>query len=105
MKNPILRLVLLAIALMMAACTTPPASPPETRNIFIEPSTALTQNCSISTPPNKEEFLKADDEKMKSLLYKYNLDLISDLKKCNVQWASIRDWIAKQKAIYEKEKK
>lgn len=91
---------LVAVLLMLAGCpaTIPPA--PETRNIFIEPSAALVQNCEVSTPPERKVFQSADEDARLNLLYKYNINLLSDMKKCNSQWNTLRVWFSEQRSIY-----
>ena len=97
--------LLAAVALLaiLAGCATPTPPAPQFRNIFVAPSASLMKDCAISAPPSKEAFMKATDEERTKFLRDYNIKLLGDMKNCNAQWASLRDWMVKQEAIHTKD--
>lgn len=103
MKKFSLLMALCALTLLTGCGNLLPPKPiVQTRNVFITPSAALTQDCPISAPPTKEAFLQASEAERQQLLTKYSVALLGDLKGCNTQWATLRQWEAEQQQIYTK---
>lgn len=98
-------LIALAVFILtaLAGCDTMPRQPPQIRNVLIKPSAALIQKCPISAPPNKEAFLKLDDNEQKKVLGQYGVKLQGDLKNCNDRWDTLGEWYVQQEKIHTKD--
>lgn len=62
---------------------------------------ALLKACQITPPPKKEEYVNASDSKKLDLLSELSIKLYGDLKACNDQVSSIREYDMKQKTIIQ----
>lgn len=93
-------IIILALATAGCAVTQPPAEVTKTRNIFIEPSSALTKDCEIAPPPDKATFMAATPQQRQDWLHDYARVLQSNLKQCNKQWATVRDWYDTNRKLY-----
>jgi hypothetical protein len=94
----------LCVAVLLGACaTTQPPEPIRTRTIFVEPPAALVQNCPITAPPGKEEYLKATPRDRDQMGDDYIRKLQSDLKNCNKDKKDLRDWTKANRDIYTKD--
>jgi hypothetical protein len=65
----------------------------------------FTEACGVTHPPSKEEFMKANLLVRQTMLTRYITNLLRDIKLCDVQLESIRDWNKKQKKIYSNKQK
>lgn len=99
--GPIKIMLAIVMAMLLAACaTTQPPEPPQTRNLLIVPSAALTKDCSISPPPAVAEYVAANDKKRIELLHATIVRNQGDVKKCNEQWKALRVWYEEQTRIH-----
>jgi len=105
MKRILLAIYAVVVAFALIGCGATMPVAPQTRTIFIEPSAALTRNCNVSAPPDKNVFIKATDEERWKMLQRYGISLLTDMKTCNAQWETLRQWVASQKEIYTKDNK
>lgn len=103
MKKILMLVVLAAISLLMG-CSTMEQQPQPTqfRNVFVKPSAALTKDCPVSAPPDKAAFMAASEKERIKMLGAADLMLQGDLKNCNDQWQTLRDWYVQQEAIHTK---
>ena len=91
----------MCLALLLSACATEKIVY-VTKSVVVEPSAALVQNCPVTAPAEKDVFIASTQEARLDWSVKYNIKLLSDMKKCNEQWSTLRKWVDDQKAIYNK---
>lgn len=75
----------------------------DTQYIVVEPSADLVKDCDDdSVPPDREAYLRATPQEREKLLHDYASSEQAAVSKCNKRWPVLREWIAKQKRLYQK---
>lgn len=88
------------IAAVMTGCATVETKVvTKTKYVAVKFDSHLLRKCDISTPPNKEEFLKMKAAQQRNALAVYSVDLHTNLASCNDRFeelASIQKKIDEQ---------
>lgn len=64
----------------------------------------LLTPCTTTAPPPVKVYMAGSNLDRAKMLTDYSVDLIGDVQKCDKQISSIRDYDAKQRAIFEEKK-
>lgn len=88
------------VALIITGCATVETKVvTKTKYVAVKFDSYLLRQCDISTPPNKEEFLKLKAPQQRNALALYSVDLHTNLSNCNDRFkelGEIQDKLAKQ---------
>lgn len=75
----------------------------DTSYIVIEPTAEMVKDCEDNAlPPDREQYKKASPQEREKLLHEYASSEQAAVTKCNKRWPVLREWIAKQKRLYQK---
>lgn len=69
---------------------------------LLVPSDNLLRDCTILTPPEREAFMRANEEEQVAMLSRAWIEQTGELRKCDNKVQSIQEW--KQKAIQLQDK-
>lgn len=103
-----MRLLLVALvvpfSLLMTACAT--QAPKEivvtqTKQILKVPPESLMQDCKITAPPDKQEYIQAKRSEREDMMFQYADSLLADLGNCNTDKKALRNWAAEQKKLFD----
>lgn len=76
-----------------------------TKTVLVTPPNELLVKCEVTTPPDRELYVKGSWEEKEKKLVNYSLSLITEIKKCNVTIDSVAEWKKRQELIYPSESK
>lgn len=98
-----LRLVfaMLVVALLTACGHTDPVV--RYKNIAGLPPDALLQDCPVTAPPSRQNYLAQDWTAREKLLADTNTAQYSNISLCNTDKAGLRAWKIKQQKLIEQE--
>lgn len=91
-------------ALLISGCGSKEVIKYVDKPVFVktEIKSDLLKKCSVSQPPDKEDYLKSDYKKKESLLTDHILVLHSDINKCNNQINKIKETINEHNDLIER---
>ncbi len=100
-------LLLCLVIILLAGCSVKPQRVivKETEYIYIPITDDFLKECPVTKPPNKKEYLAADDIEKESMLRTVIGSLYGDLNNCNKQIKSIGKFNHESKKLLEKKTK
>lgn len=90
---------LIAISVLIAACSTPPVYITKDRAVPITIPDNLLTKCFVTKPPAVKTYIAGTVNEKEDMLTVYSVSLIKDLKNCNDQISSIKEYQDRQVII------
>lgn len=100
-------LLLCLVIILLAGCSVKPQRVvvKEIDYVYVPITDDLLKECHVTKPPNKKEYLAADDIEKENMLRSVIGSLYGDLKNCNEQIKSIGKFNDASKKLLEKKTK
>ncbi len=105
----LLRVTLLGFALacagLLAGCDTmAKIQLTKTQYAVIEPDEKMLADCPQADPPEEGAYVAATPKQREAMLVALSLEQMDIIAKCNNQWGTLREWIAKNRKTYSEKK-
>jgi hypothetical protein len=100
MKRTVVFLSIACLTALTGCATTEPKIDIRYKNVLIEPSDELIQDCPVAEPPSREEYIAATPEKREELLTKAYASATVNATACNKRLKGLREWKAEQRKIF-----
>lgn len=93
--------ILIVSAALLAGCAIEPQRVVVTKKevTVIKSPELLLMPCAVTSPPDRQEYVKRSPSKQKNMLTNYSINLLGDLDKCNKQIQDIKDFQIQEETI------
>jgi hypothetical protein len=91
---------LAVLCVILGGCADTPPVPPKLVYVAVLPDDDFLIDCALQAPPDKQEFIAANDDKQKQMLVDVYNGATNNGILCNSRLKSLREWKVKQKALY-----
>lgn len=94
------KLFCIFLCFMLTACAGPTKYITKEKTTVLTPPSELLEQCSITKPFSKSEYLAKNKTDKEVILGEYVVALLKDLGNCNVQIKALNSWLSEQKTIF-----